>query len=171
MRILFMLLMIVTLGGCSAAPHDSTDTVKQFYHHYMARYTADDTTALDDYSDPLYQHYVANDVITRLKYIASLDEQEIVSSDYFLYVQDFSPAWAATFRAGKARAFLGGEQVDVWIGGPGDPEQHLKVFTRRENGTWKIYRVRDEGHHYEQAIYSAGAVAQAAAWAEQLKKA
>ncbi|WP_366546380.1 DUF3828 domain-containing protein, partial [Salmonella enterica] len=45
---------------------------------------------------------------------------------------------------------------------------HLEVYTRWEEGRWKIYRVRDADRGYEQPIYDAGAITQAEAWSAKV---
>lgn len=110
----------------------------------------DDTTAL-------MQRYVAKEVIHRLAPIQSLYEQEIVGADYFMYAQDYAPEWIPQLRVGKAHPFLGGEKVDVLLATESTPI-HLEVYTRWEEGRWKIYRVRDADRGYEQPIYDAGAI-------------
>lgn len=45
---------------------------------------------------------------------------------------------------------------------------HLEVYTRWEEGRWKIYRVRDADKGYEQPIYDAGAITQAEAWSAKV---
>lgn len=102
----------------AAAPHphrDSTQDINQFYLSWMKTFTEDQDTPHD--KSALMQRYVAKELINRLTLIDNLYEQEIVASDYFMYVQDYAPEWIAKFHAGTASAFLGGEKVDVRLGG------------------------------------------------------
>lgn len=147
MKTFSLVALILLLCSCSAPHHDSTQAVKQFYTSWMTTFTndvnpPDDTTAL-------MQRYVAKEVILRLALIQSLYEQEIVGADYFMYAQDYAPEWIPQLRVGKAHPFLGGEKVDVLLGTESTPI-HLEVYTRWEEGRWKIYRVRDADRGYEQ---------------------
>lgn len=140
MKTFSLVALILLLCSCSTPHHDSTQAVKQFYTSWMTTFTndvnpPDDTTAL-------MQRYVAKEVIHRLALIQSLYEQEIVGADYFMYAQDYAPEWIPQLRVGKAHPFLGGEKVDVLLATESTPI-HLEVYTRWEEGRWKIYRVRD----------------------------
>ncbi|HCT9370038.1 TPA: YbjP/YqhG family protein [Salmonella enterica] len=192
MKTFSLVALILLLCSCSAPHHDSTQAVKQFYTSWMTTFmndvnTPDDTTAL-------MQRYVAKEVIHRLALIQSLYEQEIVGADYFMYAQDYAPEWIPQLRVGKAHPFLGGEKVyaqdyapewipqlrvgkahpflggekvDVLLATESTPI-HLEVYTRWEEGRWKIYRVRDADKDYEQPIYDAGAITQAEAWSAKV---
>ncbi|HCB26791.1 MAG TPA: hypothetical protein DEP74_21240, partial [Citrobacter freundii] len=103
MKSLSLVALVLLLCGCSAARHDSSRDVKLFYLAWMSAYTQErDTSAL-------MQRYVAKDVINRLALIDSLYEQEILNSDYFMYVQDYDPEWIPLLRVKPAQPFLGGE--------------------------------------------------------------
>lgn len=145
MKSLSLVALVLLLCGCSAARHDSSRDVKLFYLAWMSAYTQErDTSAL-------MQRYVAKDVINRLALIDSLYEQEILNSDYFMYVQDYDPKWIPLLRVKSAQSFLGGEKMEVQLGGPtGEAPIQLEVYTRWEDGHWKIYRVRDLGNQFEQ---------------------
>lgn len=167
MKTFSLVALILLLCSCSAPQHDSTQAVKQFYTSWMTTFTndvnpPDDTTAL-------MQRYVAKEVIHRLALIQSLYEQEIVGADYFMYAQDYAPEWIPQLRVGKAHPFLGGEKVDVLLATESTPI-HLEVYTRWEEGRWKIYRVRDADKGYEQPIYDAGAITQAEAWSAKVAR-
>ncbi|WP_414445913.1 YbjP/YqhG family protein [Citrobacter europaeus] len=167
MKAFSLIALILVLCGCSAPHRDSTQDVKQFYLAWMYIYTQDLDTPHD--ASTLLQRYVAKDVIDRLALIDSLYEQEIMDSDYFMYVQDYAPEWIPLLRVGAAQPFLGGEKVEVQLGGPtGEAPMQLEVYTRWEEGRWKIYRVRDLGNQFEQPIYSAGNIAQARAWSAEI---
>lgn len=155
MKTFSLVALILLLCSCSAPHHDSTQAVKQFYTSWMTTFTNDVNTPDD--TTALMQRYVAKEVIHRLALIQSLYEQEIVGADYFMYAQDYAPEWIPQLRVGKAHPFLGGEKVDVLLATESTPI-HLEVYTRWEEGRWKIYRVRDADRGYEQPIYDAGAI-------------
>ncbi|HCM1978478.1 TPA: YbjP/YqhG family protein [Salmonella enterica subsp. houtenae serovar 47:z36:-] len=165
MKTFSLIALILLLCSCAMPHRDSTQDVRQFYSAWMTTFTNDphapgDTTAL-------MQRYVAKEVIHRLDLILSLYEQEIVASDYFMYVQDYAPEWIPQLRVGQAHPFLGGEKVDVQLATESTPI-HLEVYTCWEEGRWKIYRVRDADKGYEQPIYDAGAITQAEAWSAKI---
>ncbi len=56
---------------------------------------------------------------------------------------------------------MGGDVVDVWLGAEEGGSLHLKAYLRRENGTWKIYRVRDVTDNFEHPLFNAGAAERA----------
>ncbi len=159
MKTFSLVALILLLCSCSAPHHDSTQAVKQFYTSWMTTFmndvnTPDDTTAL-------MQRYVAKEVIHRPALIQSLYEQEIVGADYFMYAQDYAPEWIPQLRVGKAHPFLGGEKwMFCWLQ---SQRPSTEVYTRWEEGRWKIYRVRDADKDYEQPIYDAGAITRAEA--------
>ncbi|HCD7550152.1 TPA: YbjP/YqhG family protein [Citrobacter farmeri] len=168
MRLILSLLLLL-LSGCTVH-HDtsSRSVVNQFYLQYMTIYTSDNDESLINYTNPIYGKYVSTEIIQRLKQIDNYYEQEIVNSDYFMYVQDYAPEWIAKFHTGTASAFLGGEKVEVWLGDSSTRLIHLLVYTRREDGQWKIYRVRDLTNQFEHPIYDAGAIARARAWSAEI---
>ncbi|EED7439697.1 YbjP/YqhG family protein [Salmonella enterica] len=165
MKTFSLVALILLLCSCSTPHHDSTQAVKHFYTSWMIAFTNDLDTPDD--ATALMQRYVAKEVIHRLTLIQSLYEQEIMEADYFMYVQDYAPKWIPQLQVGKAHPFLGGEKVDVQLGTESTPI-HLEVYTRWEEGRWKIYRVRDAGNGYEQPIYDAGAITQAEAWSAKI---
>ncbi|ATF48760.1 hypothetical protein CO701_06270 [Citrobacter werkmanii] len=161
MKTFSFIALILLLCGCTTTHHDSTEDVKQFYLSWMKAWTEGNDTST------LMQRYVAKDVINRLAMIDTLYEQEILDADYFMYVQDYAPEWIPQLRVGQARPFLGGEKVDVQLGTESAPVR-LEVYTRREDGRWKIYRVHDAGGHFEYPIYSAGDITRAKAWSAEI---
>lgn len=163
MKALSLIALILSLCGCSTTHRDSAQDVKQFYLSWMKDWTEERDTSV------LLQRYVAKKVTDRLALIDTLYEQEILNSDYFMYVQDYDPTWIPQLQVGQAQPFLGGEKVDVQLGGPpGETQVQLEVYTRREDGRWKIYRVRDVGNHFEHPIYSAGDITQAKTWSAKI---
>lgn len=161
MKTFSLLALITLLCGCSSPRPDSTHDIRQFYLSRMATFA--DVPDTPPTPSPLMQQYVAKELMSRLMLIESLYEQEIVGSDYFMYVQDYAPQWALQFRVGKPQPFLGGEKVDVQLGTDSTP-LHLEVYTRWEDDRWKIYRVRDVSDNVEHPVYSAGALTQAQRW-------
>lgn len=162
MRPLLAFISVLLLCSCSGCRGDSTQEVNQFYQAWITNYTKEPQKTD---APAILERYVAHELIGRLVLINGFYEQEIVGTDYFMYVQDFAPEWRSHLQVSQAQPYLGGEKVNVRLGGP-DAEiaVQLEVYTRREEGRWKIYRVRDVGNHYEHPIYSAGAVARASAW-------
>lgn len=165
MKVFSFIALILLLCGCSTPHCDSTHDVKQFYLLWMTTWSEGD--ALPDKTSAVMQHYVAKEAIERLAMISALYEQEIMDSDYFMYMQDYAPEWIPQLRVGQAQSFLGGEKVDVQLGTESQPVQ-LEVYTRWEDGRWKIYRVRDVGNNFEHPIYSAGDITQAKAWSAEI---
>ncbi|MDA8480731.1 YbjP/YqhG family protein [Citrobacter sp. Awk 4] len=160
----FSLIALILLSGCTAAHRDSTQDVKQFYLSWMKIYTDDVSTP--DETEAVMHRYVARQLVERLDLINSFYEQEIVGSDYFMYVQDYAPTWIPLLRVGQVQPFLGGEKLNVQLGTELEPI-YLEVYTRREDGNWKIYRVRDVGNHYEHPVYSAGEIEHAREWSDR----
>ena len=160
-----LIVLILLICGCTPSHRDSTQDVKQFYLSWMKNYTQDPDAPRE--TSALLQRYVAKEVIGRLALIDTLYEQEIMQADYFMYVQDYAPAWIPLLRVGQAQPFLGGEKLNLQLGTESAPIQ-LEVYTRWEEGRWKIYRVRDAGRHYEQPIYNAGEITRARAWSAEI---
>lgn len=160
-----LIVLILLICGCTPSHRDSTQDVKQFYLSWMKNYTQDPDAPRE--TSALLQRYVAEEVIGRLALIDTLYEQEIVQADYFMYVQDYAPAWIPLLRVGQAQPFLGGEKLNLQLGTESAPIR-LEVYTRWEEGRWKIYRVRDAGRHYEQPIYNAGEITRARAWSAEI---
>lgn len=134
MKAFSLITLVLLLCGCSSPRSDSTQDVKQFYLAWMNNFTQDLDTSHD--TSALLQRYVAKDVIDRLALIDSLYEQEILDSDYFMYVQDYDPEWTRCYGLDQ-HTFLGGEKVEVQLGGP----------TGEAPYCWKCIRVgkRDAG--------------------------
>lgn len=157
------------LAGC-VEQRDSTLTVQKFYREYMILYTSNQGITLTDYNQPIFKEFISKETTRQLSLIDGLYEQEILSADYFLNVQDYDAAWIKDLKVGNAESFLGGEKIEVLIGGPpGTQPEHLIVYTRKEEGRWKIYRVRDAAHQYEQPIYDAGAITGAKTWSKTIE--
>ncbi len=81
-----------------------------------------------------------------------------VGADYFYVCAGLCARWIPQLRVGKARTFTQRRKVDVLLATGQHPS--TEVYTRWEEGRWKIYRVRDADKGYEQPIYDAGAITQ-----------
>lgn len=157
MRIL-ILLTLSLLTACTSQTSDNQQAIKQvtdFYRFYLPAFLKDPPPAYD--STEMHR-YVAADTLNRLAAIDKIPEQEIVSADYFMYVQDYDAAWIPAFKAGPARTLMGGKVVDVWLGIDQGRTRHLEAYLKRENMTWKIYRVRDVSNNNEAPIFDAGRI-------------
>jgi len=150
---LLPLLLCFWLAGCTSQTPAPEKSASDFYHYYLPAFDDPDKTA---YSSEEMQHYVAADTLKRLATIEKIEEQEIYLSDYFFYGQDYDSNWVSALKVGKPVAFLGGVVVPVSVGKENGAYKALSVFMRRENGLWKIYRVRDDTDDYEQPIFDAG---------------
>lgn len=150
------LMILFLLTACVGHPQESpANRAEAFYSSYLQFLASSN----DEYYQ--LQEYISADTLSRLGNIEAIPEQEIVGSDYFTYVQDYDSSWIANLKIGHARALMGGTVIPVWIGIENGDVLHLDAYMRCENGKWKIYRVRDVSHHYEQPIFNAGAIAQA----------
>lgn len=158
--------VVMLLAGCnSAANQDQSaqEATESFYKSYLCAFGSDEARP---YPADELRKYVSADTITRIGAIQEISEQELIESDYFTYTQDYSREWIPALRVENARPFLNGEVVQV-IEGTGDGRSiHLEVFLRREDGAWKIYRVRDITNNHEHPIFNAGAITQARVAAE-----
>lgn len=153
---LLIILAIGLLTACSPGQNDSQRAVNQvtgFYAAYLKEFTNNPPPV---YQSHEMQRYVASDTLNRLANVDAIPDQELVTSDYFTYTQDYDPAWIPAFKAGPVRDFLGGKIVDVWIGIDAGKHRHLETYLRWEDGAWKIYRVRDVSNNYESPIFDAG---------------
>jgi len=153
--------VVMLLAGCSSAANQdqsAQEATKSFYKSYLCAFGSDEARP---YPADELRKYVSADTITRIGAIQEISEQELIESDYFTYTQDYSREWIPALRVENARPFLNGEVVQV-IEGAGDGRSiHLEVFLRREDGAWKIYRVRDITNNHEHPIFNAGAITQA----------
>lgn len=156
-----ILLAAILLAGCSSVAsqnQQAKDQTEKFYKAYLTIFGSDEAVLFP--ADEL-RKYVAADTIARLDAIQDIPEQELMKSDYFTYVQDYSRDWVSMLRIGSAKPFLGGEVVQVMEGVEGGRYIHLEAFLRYETDTWKIYRVRDVTNNYEHPIFDVGAITQA----------
>lgn len=160
MKRIFLSAVMLLVGCSSAANQDQSaqDVTKSFYKSYLFTFGSDEARL---YPDDELRKYVSVDTIARIGAIQEIAEQELIESDYFTYTQDYSREWIPALRVENARPFLNGEVVQVIEGGDDGRSIHLEVFLRREDGVWKIYRVRDVTDNYEHPIFNAGAITRA----------
>lgn len=157
---------VILLVACSSVPNQNqqaTEQAKEFYTSYLTQFGSNVTAP---YPSDKLNKYVSADTIGRINAIQDIPEQELMESDYFTYVQDYSSDWVPQLRVEGATPFLGGEVVQVMEGVENGGYIHLEAFLRREDGIWKIYRVRDVTNNHEHPIFNSGAIAQAKALKE-----
>lgn len=165
MKRIFLSFVMMLVGCSSAVNQDQSaqDATKSFYKSYLFTFGSDEARP---YPADELRKYVSADTVARISAIQEISEQELIESDYFTYTQDYSREWIPALRVENARPFLNGEVVQV-IEGAGDGRSiHLEVFLRREDDTWKIYRVRDITNNHEHPIFNAGAITHAKTAAE-----
>lgn len=149
------------LSACTCVPQqNAAERAEEFYSTYLTFF------AESDGEYPQLREYVAADTLSRLNEIESIPEQEILGSDYFAYIQDYDPSWVKELEVGVAHQFINGEVLPVRIGIDNGGFLNLKVYMRREDGKWKIYRVSDVTDRYEHPIFNAGAITRAKSLAE-----
>jgi len=165
MKIIFLSVVMLMAGCSSTANHDkeAKDLTASFYRSYLYEFGGDEARP---YPVEQLRKYVSADTLARIDTVQDIPEQELIESDYFTYAQDYSRDWLPALRVENARPFLNGEVVQVIEGAGNGNSIHLEVFLRREDGAWKIYRVRDVTNNFEHPIFSAGAIARAKAAAE-----
>jgi len=112
--------------------------------------------------------YVAQDTLLRLQKISSRYEQEIIGSDYFTYTQDYAAEWIPDLSVSSAINCASGKVVNVELDAGNGQKQRLNVYLRNEDGKWKIYRVTDASHHFEQYIFDDRAIAAAQRYAASI---
>ncbi|MBV8042351.1 DUF3828 domain-containing protein [Pluralibacter sp.] len=158
-----LLLIAILLTGCSSVTRQSQQAkvqTEKFYRSYLTAFGSDEAKP---YPIDELRKYVAADTVARIDAVQNIPEQELMESDYFTYVQDYSREWVPMLRIGNAQPFLGGEVVQVMEGVGNGGYIHLEAFLRHEEGTWKIYRVRDVTNDHEHPIFNAGAITRAKA--------
>ncbi|MFP2420685.1 DUF3828 domain-containing protein [Pseudescherichia vulneris] len=105
-----------------------------------------------------------------LKDIQGIQEQEIVSADYFTYSQDYAAQWIPALAVGTAVDYAGGKVMNVWLGIEDGKTKQLRDYLRLEDGKWKIYRVVSVSDSYEQNIFNDNTITAAKAYAETMPK-
>lgn len=97
--------------------------------------------------------WVSKKLLARLDAIYNMPEQEFLEADYFTCTQDYATEWIHRLRTTPGVADGSSQRVDVWLGIQDNKYKHLQVWTRKEEGEWKIWRVVDAGNHIEQKLY------------------
>jgi hypothetical protein len=161
-----LLLLSLTLAGCSSHIQTPENRVEQFYLFYLNAFVSDNH--LDSPNSSQMRDYVAQDTLERLNEIQGIYEQEIIGADYFTYAQDYAKEWIPNLKVGRAKYFMGGEVVDVWIGIQDTKKNRLYVYLKMEEGKWKIYRVISLTDNYEQYIFDDKAIAAAKTYAASI---
>ena len=167
MRALIFLLCL-TLVGCTNNTQTPEKRVEQFYLFYLNAFVSDEHQ--DSPNSPQMSDYVAKDTLDRLKDIQGIYEQEITSSDYFTYGQDYAKEWISGLKVGQSINFMGGKSIDVWLGIQDGKKYHLINYLRIEDGKWKVYRVRSVTDNFEQYIFDDSAIASAKTYADKIKQ-
>ncbi|MGR4048927.1 DUF3828 domain-containing protein [Kosakonia cowanii] len=152
MRLIISLLLACYLpfAGASSAP-DVQKQVTAFYHFYL--HALENTPPDEVIKTAEMRQYVSAKLLTRIAEIYAMPEQELLSADYFTYTQDYDPAWIARLNVSPPQADGDSMRLDVWLGIEDNKHSHLQVWTRKEAGEWKIWRVTDVGEHFEQKLY------------------
>lgn len=152
MRLIISLLLACYLPFASAnSANDVQKKVTAFYHFYLHAF---ESTPPDEVIKTAeMHHYVSAKLLTRIADIYQMPEQELLSADYFTYTQDYDPAWIPRLKVSPARTDGDSMLLDVWLGIEDNKHAHLQVWTRKEAGEWKIWRVVDAGEHFEQKLY------------------
>ncbi|WP_436893070.1 YbjP/YqhG family protein [Siccibacter turicensis] len=155
-----LILVVMCLLTACANSSGQTDAIKQaqaFYDSYLMALAGDDSV----YPDSKLREYVSSDTLARIAMIQSMPDQDLLTSDYFTYTQDYDPAWIQALRVDNARLFMGGWVVQVRLGIEEGKTLRLEAFMRHESGVWKIYRVRDLTDRYEHPVFNSGAIVSA----------
>lgn len=161
-----VLLMCLLLTGCATQMITPEKRTHDFYTFYLMAFVTD---SKEDNLDSLkMRDYIAQDTLSRLQKISSLYEQEIIGSDYFTYTQDYAAEWSPDLSVSNAITYASGKVVNVQLGVGNERKLQLKVYLRTEDGKWKIYRVTDVSHHFEQYIFDDRAIVAAQRYAASL---
>lgn len=152
MRLIISLLLACYLpfAGASSAP-DVQKQVTTFYHFYL--HALENTPPDEIIKTAEMRQYVSAKLLTRIAELYAMPEQELLSADYFTYTQDYDPAWIPRLNVSPPQADGDSMRLDVWLGIEDNKHSHLQVWTRKEAGEWKIWRVTDVGEHFEQKLY------------------
>lgn len=152
MRLIISLLLSLYLPFASAnTATDVQKNVTEFYNFYLHAFEnapPDEMIKMDE-----MHKWVSNKLLARMAEIYDMPEQELLSADYFTYSQDYDPAWIPRLKVSPARRDGDSMMLDVWLGIEDNKLAHLQVWTRKEAGAWKIWRVIDAGEHIEQKLY------------------
>ncbi|WBT57187.1 YbjP/YqhG family protein [Kosakonia oryzendophytica] len=152
MRYVLSLLLALYLPFASA--NTGTDVQKEitaFYTYYLNEFGKTPPDEL--IKTKTMQQWASKKLLARMAVIYDMPEQELLGSDYFTYCQDYDPAWIARLNVSPAKPDGDSMKLDVSLGIENNKAKHLQVWTRKEEGKWKIWRVVDAGNHYEQKLY------------------
>lgn len=152
MRFLLTLLLAIYLPVASANTQtDIQQDITQFYTYYLNEFGK---TPPDDLIKTKALHqWASKKLLARMTTIYNMPEQELLGSDYFTYCQDYDPEWIGRLKISPATPDGTSMKMDVWLGIEDNKSKHLQVWTRKEDGRWKIWRVVDKGNNYEQKVY------------------
>ncbi len=152
MRLLFSLLLAAYLPfACANTETDIQKNVTQFYTFYLHQLNSDASPPNIIKLEQM-NRWVSAKLLKRMDEIYHMPEQELLMADYFTYAQDIFPEWEKQIKVSPAYPDKGSMKLDVWLGLKGNENAHLQVWTRNENGGWKIFRVIDAGDNYEQKL-------------------
>ena len=152
MRFALSLLFALYLPFVSATPAtDAQKSIAAFYHYYLHAF--DTTPPSEMVQKPEMRAWVTEKLLTRIATVYEMPEQEFLDAGYFTYTQDYSPDWIPRLKTTPAKTNGNSQVVDVWLGVEENKSQHLQVWTRKETGVWKIWRVVNITDNYEQKLY------------------
>jgi hypothetical protein len=152
MRYILTLLLAIYLPFASADTHvDAQKNITNFYTFYLHEF--DKTPPSKIIKMDIMNKWVSKKLLARMATIYSTPEQEFLEADYFTYSQDYDPAWIQRLRVSPANTDGNSLKFDVWLGIQDNKYAHLQVWTREEEGQWKIWQVVDIGNNIEQKLY------------------
>lgn len=149
--ILAFYLPFASASASASAAVDAQKSVTAFYQFYLADF-GDISPDNSVYKQKMAQ-WVSQKLLTRLDAIYNIPEQEFLDADYFTYTQDYATEWIHRLRTTPGVAEGNSQKVDVWLGIQDNKSLHLRVWTLKEDGQWKIWRVVDVGDNVEQKLY------------------
>ncbi|MEO3739276.1 DUF3828 domain-containing protein [Kosakonia sp. WA-90] len=153
MRLLISLLLAAYLPFASATTEtDIQKNVTAFYAFYLHEINHD-VSPDNIIKMEQMNKWVSATLLKRMDEIYTMPEQELLMADYFTYAQDAFPEWEKTINVSPASLDGQSMKLDVWLGQQNSEHAHLQVWTRKENGNWKIWRVVDAGDNIEQKLY------------------
>ena len=112
--------------------------VEEFYGWYLKRLSADENP-LSDERETLAV-YVSKDLIKDID--REMKSAEGISEDYFLKSQDYLEEWQLARRTSKPIQSGSTRIVQLTLGSSPENVQTLSLTMIREDGTWKIRRVK-----------------------------
>lgn len=167
MRVLYVVLMMLAVTACSSGRDNAEKRVSDFYTYYLDVFA--NSPGKIKPAREIMSDYISHDTLTRIDIISHIYEQEIIDTDYYTYAQDYSADWIPLLRVGKAKDYLGGKYVDVWLGCENKQTYQIGVYMRKEDGKWKIYRIKNITDGYEHYIFDAHAIEKAKQHAADIK--